>query len=377
LVIAQQYVIIKTVIPLLKKLAQRNQIELSVSPFFHPILPLLIDRDAAKEALSGSPMPEHNFNGIDEARWQLTEARKYFKKVFGSEPNGIWPSEGSLSEAALKEIDAAGFKWAATDQGILSHSLMKTGRPIDWPLASWELYSPWKLKGLSTALFFRDLSFSNDISFKYSSWKGSVAAKELIRHLESIYDQIPEDQKEPAIVSIIMDGENAWEFYEKNAIDFFRSLYRALTKHPKIETTTYSDYLEQYPAKNITERLWSGSWIYSNFGTWIGCREKNKAWDLLTNTKNLVFSKKGKVSADKYEQALWELRVAEGSDWFWWLGYDHNSEYDREFEESFRGHLVNAYKLLGETAPEEYHHYINDYQAYPFHTYAQNAVTMG
>ncbi len=382
LLIAQQYIIIKTVIPLLKKLARRGQIELSVSPFFHPILPLLIDRDATKEGLPGGPLPETPFNEIDEARWQLREAREYFNRLFGFYPAGIWPSEGSVSEAALAEIQAAGFTWAATDQGILAHSLAKVGRPLDWPLASWELYAPWQLKKQGPALFFRDLSFSNDISFNFSSWKGATAAHEIIKHLETIHEQIPADREAPLVVSIIMDGENAWEFYEKNAIDFFRALYRGLSNSNRIATTTYSQYLEKYPVTNQLEKLWSGSWIYSNFSTWIGCKEKNMAWELLARTKNALKNfealaktgKAGKTAGQVINLAYWELRIAEGSDWFWWLGYDHNSEYDRDYEESFRSHLKNVYTLIGHKLPDELFKTINDYSSYMTDSSAKTVI---
>jgi alpha-amylase/alpha-mannosidase (GH57 family) len=259
----------------------------------------------------------------------------------------MWPSEGSVSDQAAGIIREAGFKWAATDEEILFRSLQRQKTPE-------ALYRPYladtQKKGLS--LIFRDRALSDAIGFVYQSWPPENAAADFIGKLHAIKDKLPRS-KTPYLVPVILDGENAWEFYPNDGRDFLKCLYRNIQNDPCLTTTTVSGYLEQFPAQSRLERIHPGSWINGNFNIWIGHEEKNKAWEYLFETREMLKD----FEKTQPEQAVlgnaWkEIFIAEGSDWNWWYGEDNSSANDDEFDRLFRMHLSNVYSFIGKTPPE-------------------------
>ena len=335
------------VMPKYRELLDKGRIEISVTPYYHPILPLLIDTNAAKEALPKIKLPQQRFMHPEDAQFQINEAVKYFKELFGRAPEGMWPSEGSVSEEIIPPVSGAGIKWIATDEEVLSMSL---GRPLaeGRPLLSSELFKPYLLKRDSAALsiVFRDHNLSDLIGFVYSKWDPIEAAKDFMMHLKNIRESLPDDGKN-YLVSVILDGENAWEFYKNNGWDFLSELYGRVSKEQDIKTVRICDYLKENPPSDELGHLFSGSWINHNFRVWIGHEEDNKAWDYLTKARLAI---EGSGTSDK--NAWKELYIAEGSDWCWWYGDDHSSENDETFDMLFRKHLKNLYHLIGKPAPE-------------------------
>jgi len=329
-----------------KTLAKKGQIELSVSPYAHPILPLLLDLKSAHEAMPGCSLPELDLypGGEERALWHIEKGVETFKRFFGFKPKGVWPSEGSISQYALKLLGDFGFKWAASGGAVLSHSL---NLPENHRPAS--LHHPFRLKKNGIACFFRDDGLSDRIGFEYSKWHADDAVADLIHHLENIAAHESGD----AVVSIIMDGENAWEYFPYNGYYFLRGLYERLAGHPDIELTTFSACLkEKVPVKPLV-RLAAGSWVYGTFSTWIGSTDKNRGWDMLGDVKK-EFDQAvaaGRLGDSQLRQAELQLAVCEGSDWFWWFG-DYNPEYAvSSFEKQYRLNLTNLYQLLGKEPP--------------------------
>ncbi len=337
------------IIPRYRRLAEKGQIELSLSPYAHPILPLLIDLEVAREAMPDAMLPPAPYPGGEErARWHMREGMAAFERYFGFVPKGCWPSEGGVSEAALGLLDDLGFAWTASGQNVLRHS-QGGARP---PSCGEGLYRAYRLKGQRIAAFFRDDGLSDLIGFTYANWDPEEAVSDLIHHLENIARAC---QGQPgSVVSIIMDGENAWEYYPENGFPFLDALYRRLSDHPLLEMTTFQDYLEGDPPVEPLERLVAGSWVYGTFSTWIGDAQKNRGWELLIEAKE-AFDRafeKGHVGGEALCLAERQLAVCEGSDWFWWLGDYNPQEAVNDFERLFRLHLANLYRLIGASPPE-------------------------
>jgi alpha-amylase/alpha-mannosidase (GH57 family) len=337
-----------------KELQDRGQIEITTTPFYHPILPLLCDTEAARAALPQMMLPGHRFQHPEDAREQLRRAVEDYSRRFGRAPQGLWPSEGSVSEEAVRLIHEAGIRWIATDEGILSRSLGSTtfGRQ--------DLYEPYRMAVGNGFLhfFFRDHELSDAIGFVYASWDPEEAAKDFLKKLQGIQAGI-KDRTRPHVVPVILDGENCWEYYQQDGLPFLRALYRLLSADSTIETVRASDYLDRNPTIRTLTSLWSGSWINSNFAIWIGHSEDNQAWDLLYRTRqflvNTLAAHPEMRDTDPGKQAWEEIYIAEGSDWCWWYGEDHSSANDMMFDYLFRKHLMNVYTLLGEKIPEDLH----------------------
>ncbi len=344
------------VIPRYRALAERGQVELSVTPYAHPILPLLLDFNSALESLPDAPLPETRSypGGEERARWHIQHGIAVFRAHFGFAPQGCWPAEGGVSDATLSLLDEYGFRWAASGETVLYNSLARGSGAEEPPNKSW-LYHPYTVGASNVATFFRDDGLSDLIGFTYSKWHADDAVSNLINHLQSI----AATETHPAkIVSIIMDGENAWEHYPHNGYYFLSSLYERLSKHPHIKLTTFTDYLEQSgqqapPAPLAT--LVSGSWVYGTFSTWIGSADKNRGWDMLCAAKQSVDQAlaAGDLSDERRGKILEQLALCEGSDWFWWFGDYNPGETVSDFERLFRRHLGNLYQLIGKPAPEE------------------------
>lgn len=349
LIISKQRGIAARVIPFHKELAARGQIEVSVTPFFHPILPLLIDQQSAREGMPNATLPSQSFAHPEDAVEQMKRAVSAYQESFGILPRGMWPSEGSVSDALI-DLLPENFQWLATDEGILARSLgVAIERDGDGHITNPRaLYQPYR-KGKRTLLF-RDHYLADQISFKYQYMSAQDAANDLVSRLHVIRERLADDEH-AYLVPIVMDGENAWEAYENNGDDFFRQLYALISTDEGIKTVTVSEFLAANPPQVELARLAAGSWINSNFDTWIGEPAHNRAWDLLELTRRSIVA--AHVDADRTQRAWDELYVAEGSDWFWWYSPRNNSGQDKIFDELFRTHLRRIYDLVGAPAPQE------------------------
>jgi len=338
--------ILSKVICRYKALAKNGQIELSVTPYAHPIIPLMLDIKSTHEAMPGASLPELDAypGGEARAKWHIKQGLSTFKRFFGFTPVGCWPSEGAVSAATLKLLKQSGFKWTATGGSVLHNSLKAAN--IDHEVS---VHHPFQLKNIKLPCFFRDDGLSDLIGFEYSKWHADDAVADFIHHLENIAKNEPEG----SVVSIIMDGENAWEHYPENGYHFLSALYRCLANHPDIELTTFSECLKAKVEVKELPKMIAGSWVYGTFSTWIGDSDKNRAWDMLGDAK-WTFDKilaTGRLSKQQIREAEFQLAVCEGSDWFWWFGDYNPGEAVSSFEKQFRLNLANLYHLLGETAP--------------------------
>ncbi|MBI3694887.1 MAG: glycoside hydrolase [Acidobacteria bacterium] len=326
--------------------AQRGQIEISTTPFYHPILPLLCDSDIGAEAHPGLPLPRR-FRRPEDAREQLRRAQEFIAQRFGQPPRGLWPSEGSVSNEALALGAETGFEWAATDQGVLEKTL-RTG--VTGPGGA--LYRPyrWERDGRRVSLIFRDHFLSDLIGFVFSRLKPEAAADDFVRRLASIGEPLLASGRD-ALIPIILDGENAWEYYDHNGRPFLRALYRRIQDDRRFRAVTVSEALSRLPAERL-DSIATGSWINANFDIWIGAEEDNRAWNMLGEAREF-FDRTQAPTAQARELAYQELLIAEGSDWCWWYGPEHETANRVEFDELFRNHLANVYRALGAEPPEE------------------------
>ncbi|MEJ2621684.1 MAG: glycoside hydrolase family 57 protein [Candidatus Thiodiazotropha sp.] len=334
-------------------LAESGQVELSVTPYAHPIIPLMIDMESAKDALPSIEMPELKAypGGESRSRWHIRKGVEVFEKHFGFRPKGCWPSEGGVSETTLKMLEEEGFNWAATGQQVLSNSLMAGGG--DSQLTDNWVHSAYHVQEGHLNMFFRDDGLSDLIGFTYGEWHADDAVGDLINHLVNIADACEGDSD--AVVSIIMDGENAWEYYPFNGRYFLSAMYERLSEHPRLRLTTFSEVLQrQNKLSPKLSKLVAGSWVYGTFTTWIGDQDKNRAWDMLGEAKK-VYDKvlaTQSFSDDQLNEIEKQLAICEGSDWFWWFG-DYNPESTvSDFEQLFRRQLSHLYELLGEPVPD-------------------------
>ncbi|MDD2892851.1 MAG: glycoside hydrolase family 57 protein [Halothiobacillaceae bacterium] len=350
-------------LPRYRALALRGQVELSMTPYAHPIMPLLLDIPSAREAWPDVVLPQENGalaqypGGEERVRWHLAEGRRVFERVFSISPVGCWPSEGSLSEATLPLLAEAGFGWVATGSQVLHNSLKQSGIYEQYKHCLHRFYcldrvDPEKNnahKGCPR-LVFRDDGLSDLIGFKYSTWHADDAVGDLINHLLHIADTCHDGNY---VASIIMDGENAWEYYPENGYYFLDALYKRLANHPRLNLTTYQELLKHEPVTTPLPKLVAGSWVYGTFSTWIGEKDKNRAWEYLIAAKQVcdrVLASR-RLSSEQEHAVLLQLGICEGSDWFWWFGDYNSAEAVRDFERLFRLHLVRLYELLGEEPP--------------------------
>ncbi len=347
--------IFKVILEECRAASQRGQIEVSTSPFYHPILPLLCDSNVAAESHPGVKLPRKVYKHFEDARAQLKAAVGLHERVFGSRPRGLWPSEGSISDEVLGLAAEEGFLWAATDEGVLARSL-QVGfyRQGDGTVAGGsELYRPHRFRAGERAisLFFRDHQLSDLIGFVYSRMDPQAAAADLHQRIKAAGRSTG---SKPAVVSIILDGENAWEFFPRNGREFLKAFYGRVASDPELRALTASEALAVTEPGTLTHVV-PGSWINANFDVWIGADEDNLAWDLLNDARDFFAKKSTDPSLDPAdvrtaEQELW---IAEGSDWCWWYGPEHSSAHDEEFDLLFRKHLSSIYRLLGGSPPDD------------------------
>lgn len=343
------------VIPRYRKLAERGQIEISATPHYHPLAPLLLDFNSARESAPDCSLPQAACypGGRSRVQAHLRSTRESHLARFGVTPQGIWPAEGAVSTALLEVLAEQECRWAASGEGVLAHSLHSAGKYTD---RVQYLYRPYRLQGAAHSVncFFRDDHLSDLIGFEYSNWNGKDAALHFVAQVEAIAQH--SSAGETPLVSVILDGENAWEYYPYNGYHFLNDLYSALESHPTIRTARYCDYLDKREAQGGVgfaragelPRLVAGSWVYGNFSTWIGSPDKNHAWDLLCMAKqsyDMVMAG-GRLSAAEKEAAEKQLFSCESSDWFWWFGDYNPSHAVESFDRLYRHNLMQLYRLL-------------------------------
>ncbi|HUM05009.1 MAG TPA: glycoside hydrolase family 57 protein [Terriglobales bacterium] len=356
-VVAAEREFLGRVIPVHAEAAKKGRIEISTSPFYHPILPLLCDTQMGAVSSPGLPLPQNRYRHPEDAREQLLRGLDFHEKVFGARPAGVWPSEGSVSEETLAIAHRLGVQWMATDEGVLGRSLgMFFSRDGQGRLNSdmaHRLYTIYRYEKADTRmnLIFRDHTLSDLIGFVYSGMPPQDAANNLIQKIKESAQPIISHGQD-AVVPIILDGENAWEYYPRSGREFLRRFYDGLSKDPQIEAVTVSEAIARHQSCSYLDSLVPGSWINANYNVWIGASEDNKAWDYLYHARNLYTEAAPRATEEQRRLAFEELLIAEGSDWNWWYGPEHHSANDRDFDELYRKHLSNVYQALGSNPPD-------------------------
>jgi len=341
--------LISGVIGRYRKLAEAGRIELTMTPYAHPIVPLLIDINSARQAMPEAEMPVVNEypGGLQRSRWHMEKGIEVFKHYFGFEPRGCWPSEGGISTEMVELASEMGMQWLASGETVLRNSLQKSSIEPGHCI-----HGAYQYRDATAACFFRDDGLSDLIGFKYSDWHADDAVANFVHHLESIADDCI-DQPD-AVISIILDGENAWEYYPENGYHFISTLYEKIVQNKALKLTTYSEFLESNSDRKALQEIVAGSWVYGTFSTWIGEKDKNRAWDMLAEAKKVYDRVIGEGGLSDNELALAEMQMAtcESSDWFWWFGEYNSAESVVAFDEQYRMHLSNLYQLLNVEPPD-------------------------
>jgi hypothetical protein len=316
---------------------------------------LLCDTDIYLRTHPSSRMPRERFRRPEDAAEQLSRAVALHERFFGRRPVGLWPSEGSVSDAMVPLVAAAGFQWMATDEEILGKT---TGREfrrdrdgaVENPEALYRAYRVgWE--GQQVASGFRDHALSDLIGFSYASWPADAAADDFLHRLSAAGSRYAaRTNGGGATIFVILDGENAWEHFEGQGRPFLRALYGRLAAHPTLKTVTMTEACSG--AKDVLPSIFPGSWINADFYIWIGHADDQRAWSQLADARRALESA-ADVPPDALARAREEMLIAEGSDWFWWYGDDHSSEHDLVFDELFRRHVRNIYRAINSPVPEE------------------------
>lgn len=354
LLVKKQLEICGRIVGKYREMQDRGQIEVSTTPFYHPILPLLCDTNNALGATPQITLPAKRFQHREDAKIQVQKAVDYYTRCFGRPPRGMWPAEGSVAEEVIPLFAEAGVKWIATDEEIL----FRTNPALS--LSRRNLFKPYHLSVMNSGIniMFRDHGLSDAIGFIYTKWNAHDAVNDFMRKLHDIRNSLS-DSTENNLVSIILDGENCWEYYANDGWDFLRMLYTALSNDHSFETVTLSDYLDRFPPVDTLKTIFPGSWINGNYGIWIGHTEDNQAWTYLAETRKFLADHVAQHPEKQHTPdilAAWEkIYIAEGSDWNWWYGDDHGSDNDATFDYLFRQHLISVYELLGEKVPDHLH----------------------
>ena len=339
---------LKKIIPTYKELYEQNKIDISFTPYFHPILPLVCDNEIAKEALPNIKLPKKPFSHPEDAFKQIEMSKLKFQEIFGKPLAGMWPSEGSVSEEALRLIADNEIKWVATDEEILANSLKKSNQQSQDNF----IHKLYQYNGVK--FFFRDHALSDRIGFVYSGMHAKDAVNDFFEHIYALRD-IYKDKLDQVVIPIILDGENAWEYFDNDGYEFLDLFYKKLSTDPLVEAVGMTEYAEIHKATEL-KSLFAGSWINHNFKIWIGHDEDNQAWDLLANARETLVSfatEKPDYPKEKIEKAWQQIYIAEGSDWCWWYGDEHQSAHNKEFDEIYRNHLKSMYELLGMKPPQK------------------------
>ena len=334
-------------------LADKGQIELSMTPYGHPIVPLLLEIDSMHCALpeAKGPKAAEYPGGLERARWHMREGLRVFEHFLGCRPTGIWLSEGGVSSDALKLLDEFGISWTASGEGVWNNSRFLSGFEAHGEEARRSLFCPNAVDGCKTSIFFRDDGLSDMIGFEYQQWNAADAAADFNQHLKNIAHYLGEDCHEH-VVSVILDGENAWEYYPDNAFHFLGAMYEQLTTSEHVRPITFSEALQVCEAQPLPS-LCPGSWVYGSFSTWIGEEDKNRAWDLLVQAKEACdkVTRTKRFNASELANIERQLAICEGSDWFWWFGDYNPADSVNDFDRLYRQQLTNLYQMLGEKVP--------------------------
>jgi len=356
-VITRERELLAKVLPAHAEAAKKGSIEISATPFYHPILPLVSDTNVGAVSSPGLPLPQNRFRHPEDAREQLTRALDLHQQVFGVRPKGVWPSEGSVSEEVLAIANSLGINWMATDEGVLGRTtgvfFARDGNGRLPANLAERLYNIHRYEKGQTAmhLVFRDHTISDLIGFVYSGMAPNDAASHLLNNIKEAARPVLEKGRD-AVVSIILDGENAWEYYPKSGREFLRRFYDALQREPGLEAVTISEAIARHKDFGKLTSLVPGSWINANFNVWIGAAEDNRAWDYLYNAREFYAQNAAQASEAQRKIAFDEILISEGSDWNWWYGPEHHSANDRDFDELYRKHLSNVYQALGASPPD-------------------------
>ena len=357
--LAEHARLVAEVIPLHKRLQDAGRIEITTTPSTHPILPLILNTDLAKVATPDVELPPRFFYPLDAIE-QVTRGVQFYTDTFGQPPKGMWPAEGAVAQEIVNMVGNAGIQWMATDEEVLARSLGQTGfarNAEDTVQDADTLYRPYIASTPNNQVYtiFRDKVISDKVGFTYSGTPGAEAADDFINRILAIRQQLQDSGAEgPHLVSVILDGENAWENYPNDGKDFLNGLYQQLEEQQQlgtIQTITPSAFIAQFPDQPKLEKLWAGSWVSPDYLTWIGEPEENRAWDVLGQVRNFAIAQEGRVDDATYAQIMDQIYTAEGSDWFWWYGADQNSGDDGSFDAQFRATLARVYELAGQPVP--------------------------
>lgn len=352
-VLAIQRQVVLDIAPLYRTLMERGQIELTTTPFFHPIMPLVIDTEINRRARPDLPLPSR-FHAPEDADAQLRRAVDFHRATFGEAPAGLWPSEGSVCPEMIPLVAGNGFRWLATDEGILARSRGLTHQSFE---RHRDLYHPYRVgpEGQNVTVVFRDREISDNFGFVYHKNQPDSAAEDVLRRLRDIAEHAPREQ---LLVAIVLDGENPWEHYHEGGERFLSLLYAAFSNRQldhaglRVSASTMSEGLSAFPSPEPLGQLHSGSWINHDYKIWIGHQEDNQGWDLLGHTRARLIDAAPSLPQEKSQAAWSELYAAEGSDWFWWYGDDFDTDYKQEFDRLFRTHLRNVWTHMGLTPPD-------------------------
>lgn len=348
--IAEQRRIVAAIVPTWRRLQEEGLVELSATPWYHPILPLVCDTDAARIALPNNPLPPR-MRAPEDAREQVERALADFERHFGRRPVGMWPAEGSVSPEALGVLAEAGVRWTASDEDVLLRSLPPGSERRR------ALYRPWEVRAgegdRSIAMVFRDHGLSDLLGFTYARSPAKLAVDDLLGHLVRI-GELPREGGEPPLCSIILDGENPWEHYPDSGLHFLTELFSRLEREEGgVRTTTIGARIGRGLPPGRIERIWSGSWIEANYRIWIGHHEDVEAWTLVGEARRAIEAARQEgVSDERLAKAREHLLAAQASDWYWWYGEDFVSDTGAEFDALFRGHIQAVFRSLGKPPPE-------------------------
>ena len=357
-ILKYQYEIIRQIIPTYKNFMEAGKIEITTSPMYHPILPILLDIKCAHRNIANPEVLPSNLKMAKDAIAQTKIALDTMEKLFGRRPKGIWPPEHCVSSKTMEMLSDLGVEWTIADEGILANSInFEFVRDFKGHLADpYYLLKPYEYTartGSKINMIFRDSMIPNLISFEYPDTDAKKAANDLYDRIKVIQSKIFASPDNSHLLTIALDGENSWENYTDDGSNFLRAIYQLIEDDDTLETVLISDYLEK--DKNIKKlsKLYSGSWINRNFQLWIGEPTKNHAWNILKKVRDdfMQFISKNPTHPN-IDNARNEIYIAEGSDWFWWFGEPNNSGQDHIFDYLFREHLKNVYKLLDIEIPD-------------------------
>ncbi len=342
--VAEAVTVCAAVVPIHKMLMEAGQIEVITTPFYHPILPLIINTEIARTCQPRDSLPSR-FAYFDDAVAQVEKSVAYYNAVFGHLPSGMWPAEGSISGPAAKVFAANGILWICGDMHVLAKC-----EPPNLPVANAFWYET--SAGTNIAIVFRETTLSDHIGFTYQRMHPDSAANHFLRE---VLKYKPAANDSDRLLTVILDGENAWEWYEHDMDGkrFLNQLYTNLTvatERGDLSCVTPTEYLRTHPVTSLPmiEKLWPGSWINANFDTWIGEPEENQAWEYLLRTRQDL-EKSNLTPKGPGAPAFESMYAAEGSDWFWWYGADQTAGGgDKPFEDAFFSHLRAVYKHMRE-----------------------------